>query len=63
MSIPGELRKQVPFGMAIENVELMHECFPKHFRMGTARIKEHNETDEDGKQKRVKMESRKVDTK
>ena len=31
--------KQVPFSMAILNVELMHECFPKHLRMGTARMK------------------------
>ena len=35
--------------MAIENGELMHECFPKHLRMGTARMKEDNETDEDGR--------------
>ena len=27
----------------------MHECFPKHSSMGTARTKEENETDEDGK--------------
>ena len=30
-------REQVPFSMAIGNGELMHECFPKHSRMGTAR--------------------------
>ena len=30
-------REQVPFSMAIGNRELMHECFPKHPRMGTAR--------------------------
>ena len=30
-------REQVLFGMAIGNAELMHECFPKHPRMGTAR--------------------------
>ena len=30
-------REQVPFSMAIGNGELMHECFPKHPRMGTAR--------------------------
>ena len=35
----GALREQVPFSMAIENGELMHECFPKHLRMGTARLK------------------------
>ena len=31
-------KKQVPFSMAIRN-ELMHECFLKHLRMGTARMK------------------------
>ena len=30
-------REQVLFSMAIGNGELMHECFPKHPRMGTAR--------------------------
>ena len=40
--------------MAIETVELMHECFPTHWRMGTARTKEEKETAE-GKQKRVKI--------
>ena len=30
-------REQVPFSMAIGNRELMHDCFPKHPRMGTAR--------------------------
>ena len=30
---------QVSFSMAIGNEELMHECFPKHWRMGTARMK------------------------
>ena len=28
-----------PVSMAIENGELMHECFLKHARMGTARMK------------------------
>ena len=28
---------KVPFSMAIGNGELMHECFPKPSRMGTAR--------------------------
>ena len=32
-------KKQVPFSMAIGNVELMHERFPKHSRMGTERMK------------------------
>ena len=28
----------VPFSMAIENYELMHECCPEHLRIGTAKI-------------------------
>ena len=32
-------KTQVPFSMAIGNGELMHECFPKHSSMGTARTK------------------------
>ena len=31
--------KKVPFSVAIENGELIHDCFPKHSRMGTARMK------------------------
>ena len=34
-----ERKKKVPFSMAIGNGELMHECFPKHSLMGTARMK------------------------
>ena len=34
------LRKMpVPFSMAVGNVELMHERFPKHLCRGTARLK------------------------
>ena len=40
---------EVPFSMAIGNGELMHECFTKHSRMGTARLKEDNGTDEKDK--------------
>ena len=32
-----ENKKQVPYSMAIGN-ELVHECFPKHSRIGTARM-------------------------
>ena len=35
----GARREQVPFSMAIENGELMYECFPKYTRLGTARLK------------------------
>ena len=49
--------------MAIGNWELIHECFPKHSRMGTARMKEDNETDEDGKKRGVSMEKSKAGTK
>ena len=30
----------VPFSMATGNVELMYECFAKHLRMGTTKMKE-----------------------
>ena len=42
--------------MAIGNGELVHECFPKHSSMGTARMKKNNETDEDGQKRGVRME-------
>ena len=32
-------KKKVPFSIAIRNKELMHECFPKHLRMGKIRMK------------------------
>ena len=51
-----ERKKEEPFSMAIGNRELMHECFPKHSRMGTAIMKEDNETDEDCKKRGVGME-------
>ena len=45
---------QVPFSMAIENVELMHKCSPEHLRTGA---EDWNETkkQKEGKQQRVKM--------
>ena len=39
--------------MAIANGELMHECFPKHSRMGTAKTKSGKETDEEDKKRGV----------
>ena len=35
--------------MTIGNEELMHECFPKHLRMETARMKQDRENEEDKK--------------
>ena len=49
--------------MAIGNGELMHECFPKHSRMGTARMKLDKETGEGGKKRGVSMEKSKAGTK
>ena len=46
-----ERRKEVPFSMVIGNGEHMHACFPKHLRMGTARMKLHKETEEKGKKR------------
>ena len=44
-------KNKVSFSMAIGNVELVHECFPKHSRMGTVRMKQDEETDEGGKKR------------
>ena len=41
--------------MAIGHGELMHERFPKHSRMGTARTKYNKETDEEGKKRSVSI--------
>ena len=38
----------------------MQECFPKHSRMGTVKIKYDKETDEDGKKICVSMERSKA---
>ena len=35
----------------------MHEYFPKHLRMGTARMKQDKETEEEGKMRRMNTES------
>ena len=53
-------RNEVPFCMAIGNLELMHECFPKHSHMGTERMKS---DEEKCKKKGVSMEKRKAGTK
>ena len=41
--------------MAIVHGGLMQECFPKHWRMGTARTKYDKETDEYGKKRGVRV--------
>ena len=38
--------------MAIGN-ELMHECFPKHSRTGTAKMKQYKVTEEEGKKREI----------
>ena len=58
-----ERKKQVPFSMAIGNVELVHESFPKHLRMGKVRKQYNKDTQEEGKQKRVNMGRSKAGTK
>ena len=55
-------KMKVLFSMAIGHGKLMHECSPKHSRMGTARTKEDKETDENGKKRAVSMERSKVGT-
>ena len=49
--------------MAIGYVELMHVCFPKHSGMGTARMKQDKDTDEEGKKRGVSMDISKAGTK
>ena len=49
--------------MAIGNWELMHECFPKHSRMVTVRMKQEKETDKEGKKRGVSVERSKAGTK
>ena len=44
--------------MAIGNVALMQECFPKHLCMGTAKIKYDQETE--GKQRGASIEALKA---
>ena len=48
--------------MVIGHGELMHECFHKYSRTGTARTKKDKETDEDGKKRGVSMERSKAGT-
>ena len=55
-SCTNERNEEVPISMAIGNGELTHECVPKHSRMGTARLKQDNGTDEDDKKRAVSME-------
>ena len=45
--------KQVPFSMATGNEELKHECFPKHSRMGTTRMKQDKQIEEESKKRGV----------
>ena len=42
--------------MAIGNEELKQECFPEHMRMGTSRMKEDLEIEDEGKKRSVNME-------
>ena len=41
----------------------MHKCFPIHSCMGTAKMKQDKETDEEGKKRDVSMERSKADAK
>ena len=54
-------KKEASFSMAIGNEELMLECFPKHLRMGTAKMKEDREREDD--KRCMSMERSKADTK
>ena len=54
-------KKQISFSMTIGNEELVHECFPKHLRMGTARMIKDREREE--VKRCVSMERSKAGTK
>ena len=55
-------KNHVSFSMTIGNEELMHECIPKYLRMGTARMKQVREREED-KKRCVSTERSKAGTK
>ena len=58
------MKEQVPFSMAIEKEELMHECSPEHLRMGTADRNEIiKDKGEEGKKKGMNVERSTVGTK
>ena len=48
-------KKEQPLSMPIENKGLMHQCFPGHLHMGTARMKYYKDTVEEGKKRRMNM--------
>ena len=54
-SVIAEGRGKVPLCMA-RNVELLHECFPKHLRMKIARLKSDKDTEEEGNKRKGYME-------
>ena len=53
------LSEAIQYGY-IGNVELMQECFPKHSRMGTPRMKYDKDTEEKGKKRGASMERSKA---
>ena len=55
IAVFAQQREQVPFSMAMGNVELMHEYFPKHLYMGTGRMKLDIEIEKEGDKRRVNM--------
>ena len=57
-----ERRGPVPFSMAKENIELMHECSPEHLRMGRVRLKRQSKEGE-GNKRRMNMERGTASTK
>ena len=48
-------KKKTPFTVDIGHWELVHECFPKHSRMGTAGMKLDKETEEEEGKRGVGM--------
>ena len=49
--------------MAIGKMDVMHECFPEHLRMGIARMRYDKDTEEECTKRRANMEESTAGTK
>ena len=54
---------KIKFSMTMRNGELVLECFLKHSRMGTARMKQDKEKEEEGKKRGASMKRSKASKK
>ena len=58
--MPQEKASTIQYGYRIENMKLVHECFPKHFSMGTTRMNYDKESDEECNKRGMSIEISKV---